>query len=32
MIKFTETVTPPEIKENLEPLKGDDEKVRNYGI
>ena len=32
MIEFTKTITPPEIKENIEPLKGDDEKVRKYGI
>ena len=32
MIDFCKTITPPEIKESIEPFKGDDEKVRKYGI
>ena len=32
MIEFCKTITPPEITESLEPLKGDDEKVRKYGV
>ena len=32
IIDFCKTITPPEIKESIEPLKGDDEKVRKYGI
>ena len=32
IIDFCKTITPPEIKESIEPLKGDDEKVRQYGI
>lgn len=32
MIEFTKTVTPKEILESLEPLKGDDGAVRKYGV
>jgi methylenetetrahydrofolate reductase (NADPH) len=32
MLKFTNTVVPKEIFDNLEPIKTDDEKVQDYGV
>lgn len=32
MLKFTKTIVPQEIFENLEPIKADDEKVQEYGV